>query len=148
MENKYYQPSIEEFYVGFEFESTYVLFQPYTRRHGDGGPEWYSHTLNLEDHGWFWDSYENDAYPTEFRVKYLDSTDIEELGFNQPYKNYFEIDAPGKLPAWIKVIVDIRFGLDNVTIRGVRGAKTTTLFRGNIKNKSELKKILKCLNIN
>ncbi len=136
IENKYYVPDITEFREGFEFESNYVLFQPYTKRCGDGSEDWYKHTLNLKDHGWFWGSYKNDAYPTEFRVKYLDQEDIESFGFIQDsLYSYTKED-------WIieACVDDIADTLDIYCVSDLR-------FKGKIKNKSELQVLLKQLAI-
>ena len=94
------------------------------------------------------------------RVKYLDRQDIEELGFkvsNEPNSEVY-LDS-GELS--ILQTIDVK---DNKlfyivyyikTINGVRRKHTISIlkkdklvFRGDIKNKSELKTLLKQLNIN
>lgn len=152
MENKYYTPELEEFHVGFEFESNYILF-----RKGNKGDEWNKHILTKEN-TWFWDAYENDAIETEFRVKYLDTEDIESLGFNQR-----PIDLDGKpnvmytKPLENKIknfdIVDIvhnpisKWVLITIGDHQSPWSVWETTFAGTIKNKSELKKLLKQLGI-
>ncbi len=68
-ENKYYTPEISEFFVGFEYETIYLK------------SVWTKEVLNQMDCGWFFESYINDAVEVEFRVKYLDKEDILDLGF-------------------------------------------------------------------
>ena len=67
MESKYYTPSIEEFYVGFEYEVNY------------GENDWQKECL--------WAKPEVVTLPymnlENIRVKYLDKEDIESLGFEQ-----------------------------------------------------------------
>lgn len=69
--------------------------------------------------------------------------EIEKYGFKESSKKYYIKDAPGYLPYWIEVILDIRFGLDDVVIKGKRNEEEDTLFRGKIDNLSELEIILK-----
>ena len=67
--DKYYTPSLNEFHVGFEYE-TYNSYRK----------EWYKTILtedNLEALGSFWYNF----LEAEHRVKYLDKEDIESLGW-------------------------------------------------------------------
>jgi hypothetical protein len=143
--DKYYTPDITEFHIGFEFESNYTLFSK--------DREWTKHTLDHND-GWFWEEWYVDAMPTEFRVKHLDQEDIESLGFK---KEEYSMDIDDEILCIISVIYiaylnkdekwcvcemdngDLYISgsmTDNPKIQPVR-------FRGKIKNKSELKRILK-----
>jgi len=130
MENKYYQPSIEEFYIGFEYETIYL--QDYDN--------WVKETLSQGDAIYFFDSYIADALPLEFRVKYLDKEDIESLGFKQSEtdKNWYDYKNE-------------RFWLykenDKDTNWTISDNESEVGFTGIIKNKSELKILLKQLNI-
>lgn len=151
MENKYYTPSIEEFHVGFEYQI-------------------YEDWDYLEERAWHDQKYgDNGADPerlcyvggdmSRFRVKHLDKEDIESFGF--VYDNNFEpipyrenynngiIDHDSYMleintgvethiyfltqyndnEIWIQHDIDC-------IIQGY-------IFKGNIKNKSELKRILK-----
>ena len=132
MENKYYTPAIEEFCVGFEYEE-------YT--------DWIEQNNGIGT----WDkkittAYENLGYianrlrKNEIRVKLLDREDLESLGWNQieydTYKLetqeiYFEFNPEYKNFIWKKN------SFNNECI----------LFRGAIKNKSELRKLLEQLGI-
>ena len=129
---KYYTPDIEEFHVGFEFESRYTLFSR--------DKEWVKCKLD-ENNTWFTEEWYVDAVPTEFRVKYLDQEDIESLGFTQTKKdiNGIEFKREDGLFLWwnSRGIIDIDTGgnqTDNISY-----------FKGKLKNKSELKKVLKMI---
>lgn len=73
MENKYYTPTIEEFYIGFEYESNYL------EKEG----VWIKKVLTQEESGFFFENYIADASPLEFRVKYLDQEDIQNEGWKK-----------------------------------------------------------------
>ena len=67
MENKYYQPEIDEFHVGFEFEFLNSI-------------EWEKHNFMCLSEFTFDDMPE---LAKESRVKYLDEIDILDLGFEE-----------------------------------------------------------------
>jgi hypothetical protein len=138
MENKYYTPSIEEFFVGFEYEEENDLEDNV----------WIKRTL---DFSYDWLEIHKD-FANDKRVKYLDSSDIEELGFTviKTKENAFE------------AVKKFTFTYDNYPSEGeyniiVSGDKycviklkdigETTLFRGEIKNKNVLKQVFKMLDI-
>lgn len=154
IENKYYTPSIEEFRVGFEYE---VL-----EKGQKDNPRWFTLVpVNPEDE-WF-----KFKYPDPFlgyrvdklfkhrtiRVKYLDGSDIEELGFviSSDYGAATEFKLKDR---WKLIKVkhggvsysknEIRL-FENDSIFGE--SYNTRLFIGDIKNKSELKVLLQQLNI-
>lgn len=123
MEDKYYTPSIEEFHVGFEYEWLNI-----------SNDEWLK-----KKYGSFECSYNS---PERTRVKYLDQEDIESLGgslirtqswdggvFEQTYK-LEKLDILYNPTPLNKCWVHIQKG-------------NCTLFAGRIRNKSELKKMLK-----
>ena len=130
MSDKYYTPEIEEFHVGFEFESNYITYSK--------DKEWVKVTLkedlNNEEIAWFYTSYIGDAVPTEFRVKHLDREDIESLGFD-----------------WIKehcyVLGDWSIITGSETISIYIEGEDDCRFYGKIKNKSELKRVLKMIGV-
>lgn len=147
MENKYYTPKIEEFCVGFEYETIYLK------------SVWTKDYLCISDCGWFFESYHNDASPLEFRVKYLDKEDIESLGF--VFIKYIEstlLNSNGDLysnndlnlslvhyPTLNKItIVTKDPSLNEILVKGNWDDKQINLIT--VKNKTELKKILKMLN--
>jgi hypothetical protein len=69
MKNKYFTPDIEDFCIGYEYETIYLK------------SVWTKESLRIMDAGWFFESYENDAVPTEFRVPYLTKEQIEAEGW-------------------------------------------------------------------
>jgi len=147
-ETKYYTPTIEEFYVGFECEIK-------------------------DDESDFDGTIILSAYDTEYldrliknksvRVKYLDRDDIEEAGwrlFGSPLKlvgGEYENDFPivyqilgekqfMKNSPVLASLVQIRENIYNI-YKTTNGDEAAMEFKGIIKNKSELKKIMKQLNI-
>ena len=133
--NKYYTPEIEEFHVGFEYEF----------RHED-----------YIDNGWKrYDSPEfnherEDCVPfnsnklNEFRVKYLDQSDIESLG-------WIDGELRGMTPfIFNEMNPDNEFQLyyqfDNQFAQ-IYNCHSQFVFQGAIKNKSELIKLMQQLNI-
>jgi hypothetical protein len=118
MENKYYRPEISEFHIGFECEKIIP--------HTNGGHQ--ISLANLDQKPFIvrdaFDIPRDRVTLSWFRVKYLDKEDIESL----------------KLPNY----VTINHILNNTwEIVGTNAR----IFRGDIKNKSELKRLMKQLNI-
>jgi hypothetical protein len=117
-DNKYYIPSIEEFYVGFEYQFR-----------GSGLDTWINHKYNSSD------SIKNKKLnPENYRVKYLDSDDIESLGFKNNYNNN-NYDTG----------LDLIWAIDKIENKENTYSISKDfkiLFEGIIKNKSELIKIL------
>ncbi len=127
MKNKYYRPKIEEFYIGFEYQ--------------------------IEDkNNWFIRDYP--IYPLNkeslsnfnIRVKYLDKEDIESLGWK-----YYKTHAGTTLMEFEKDNFELSYDPNFMGKQYLRiameGDGDVTMFIGNIKNKSELKKLLNQLNI-
>ena len=119
MENKYYVPDITEFREGFEYE------------------------LKMDDN---WYLMSSPFYPLvnnsglEYRVKYLNSEDIECFGFAHIGSLWFEnIEKSYRIRKWKGNEVDI--------YKWWGDEDSTLIFRGKIKNKSELKVLLKQLSI-
>jgi len=148
-DTKYYIPTIEEFHIGFEFEYKAV---PADVVSNDG------YIKSTFDYVWTIPAIKHrlDDYPM-IRVKYLDSADIESLGFTD--KDFYEISSTssfykeGKdnLIYQIEVYWHMcKLRRENL-IRVYKGIQHqypyTELFRGDIKNKSELKKLLTQLGI-
>ena len=118
MENKYYTPGVEEFHVGFEYE------------------------LQADDELWYWSNVWQDIILKcieggRCRVKHLDREDIESLGFTQCKKDKDWFDYEGE-QYWM-YLEDGRWSICD--------EDSTVGFQGTIKNKSELKRLLKQLNI-
>ena len=124
MNDKYYTPSIEEFHVGFEYESTTSPTKE----------DWYKAVINNVD-----DLYDVFSY-SNARVKHLDKEDIESLGFE--YQGDF--DSWERYSSEKYLIATSGNDTDNFITIETQG---NTLFIGTIKNKSELKVLLKQLGI-
>jgi hypothetical protein len=123
-ENKYYTPEIEEFHVGFEYEH---------RNLPDGeDAEWFPHVFNKHCDA---ETHKN----MERRVKHLDREDIEGCGFEElNEKDEYRLKSNDAI--WL----EIKHGL--VFIENLH-ERDGNLFKGTIKNKSELKRILKQIGV-
>jgi hypothetical protein len=140
MENKYYTPSIEEFHVGFLFE-TYV----------DRFDEWKQNSVhNIYD---FQSVFNGSFNPRFIRVKYLNEQDIESLGFRQTQEipHWFELKSKIQPGSYRLIYTYLEVGeevLTGVSIIYFKGDYADPIVRGiTIKNKSELKRLLAQLNI-
>jgi hypothetical protein len=144
MNDKYYTPNIDEFHVGFEFE-----FNGSDCNWNRTGFEKQvilptkDEYFDLFTLGWVQRIYYKPDDPLEnwIRVKYLDKSDIEDLGFNSNlelkqhyYKDKYEI-AYREDSHYTQVWYDPK----------LKGAML--IFDGYIKNISELKVLLKQLGI-
>lgn len=129
MKDKYYTPEIEEFHVGFEYE-----------RCDDG-------------YNWIKDTYPRAAEHIRLknlipytRVKYLDREDIESLGWV-----YKETSDGGFDYYWDKhtmrhsILYSEKSKRTVITLWDRSRLEDHTAFIGKIKNKSELKKVLKMI---
>jgi hypothetical protein len=157
---KYYTPTIEEFHVGFEYEynNNHVwMHEPtkgewkkeeYINGVGQDGESDYHEIMNMLEHN-------------EVRVKHLDREDIESLGWE-------DCDTPTGYAGghyWIKD-AELKHGNRNIVeemhlihqpltnwiliwqvMRLTTGDTNNTRFSGVIKNKSELKRLLKQIGI-
>ncbi len=139
--SKYYTPEIEEFFVGFEYESKYL---PKDEKFYKAEFEEGSICKMSKD--------------SEYRVKHLDREDIESLGgkiikvrdggFNaQIYtSDYSFLDITYDSDTH-KIYIE-GFYQTKMVAKKTEGYDSHTIFQGIIKNKSEFKKLLKQLNIN
>lgn len=130
---KYYTPSIEEFHVGFEYEIKLnndnwekCIFQP--------NKDNFSHRFKEET--WF-------TIEGSSRVKYLDREDIESLGFYSEDNGECYNKSIGWMIIGIYPWEDVGGKPNEYKI----SVDANTNFHGTIKNKSELKRLLKQLNI-
>jgi len=135
-EAKYYTPSIEEFHVGFEYE-----YSEYGRK------IWINETADADDVLLAFSTYEehNEEFANTYRVKLLDKEDIESLGFDgyEPPREYnhswkYKGSKEPKLYVWFN---------NPIPVVRVYGNFPQTLFQGEIKNKSELKRLIAQLGI-
>lgn len=162
MDTKYYTPEIEEINVGFEYE--------WRERNTNDiwTPSKYSIGFDLFDCGsgevpasYVFNSMNDVENPIEIRVKYLDQQDIEELGFISEYVIDYDSENCDLIEGYRYVISNtdefilhkgtngdkyiIYFEHEYNTFTG--NTEIQCIFRGYIKNKSELKKLMKQLNI-
>jgi len=136
--DKYYTPEIEEFHVGFEYEWLNI-----------SNSEWLKKTHSSLDC-----SYNS---PERTRVKYLDREDIESLGFipiipsNIEDKGSYEPDwwSTTKTGDGYQILKCKNYSTNEITYEISYGQHEyrQVKFDGTIKNKSELKKLLKQLGI-
>lgn len=155
IENKYYTPTIEEFYVGFEFQ--YSCLNSEKLEKGIAESEWNQDLCEAE---WLdticfdWEA-NSDIFADGYRVKYLDSDDIRSLGFSGSDNT---VKPPKGIDAkkFTKSIEDKEISIYyhcSIINHGlgifIEIVDTTYLlvFKGYIKNKSELKKLLSQLQI-
>ena len=126
---KYYTPKIEEFHVGFEFEA-FVTKQIGWRN------------ISLRADGRHLDMVINELKSDRIRVKYLDQEDIESLGWE-----YVEtLTLKG---------TRLRYSFNNFILDYIPSNNLLALLEDNfscrfncvLKNKSELRKLMKQLNI-
>lgn len=166
-QDKYYTPSIEEFHIGFEYE---YLTDP---RIPEKESSWDKCIIKDTNHFQsFLMCYEKDDF-MEVRVKYLDKEDIESLGFelidkkssiifDEPMEDYYRLYKLGnnyiEYNSWYTSEInsnDKRYPKKNEKytiyskqfIENENNFVTSTRFSGTIKNKSELKFILKSIGV-
>lgn len=134
--DKYYTPSIEEFHVGFEFEVNYT---------GEG---WLKEIFcngtgkNIDSIGKLKSFLGKTTFEDAYRVKYLNKEDIESLGWKfeggRLLKNIQDVFNKGEYT------LTYHYPTKTLYIEDMVGDVVKNL---TIKNKSELKKILKQLNV-
>jgi len=124
---EYYTTELEELHMGFDVELNY-------------GAEWMPYTMNR---GSFIDWVDERRNPEAWiRVKYLDREDIASLGFEHLGSGWFK-KGNCRVRKWVQQQVDIYLWEEDE-----HHNEGDIIFRGDIKNKSELKQILTQLNIN
>jgi hypothetical protein len=136
MSNKYYTPSLEEFHVGFEFE--------YLSGVDSEGEDWSTRVFDQV--------YENYDFPildagekldSSFRVKYLDQSDIESLGWKDG-------ETYGLSGYVLNYATDDSYQIyydESNQFTQIYNWDAKIIFEGAIKNKSELKKLMDQLDI-
>lgn len=151
--NLYYTPTIEEFYANFEFEYSYTsgklisTIEPESGWKKDTFDWQWSETINDD-----WE-HENEDFKLRYRVKYLDQYDIESLGWkydvNMSESEYgsFYIE-----PGYDEKNRFIQYSLQNyrngkIYLDKCINSGVHEIGFLNIKNKSELIKLMKQLNI-
>lgn len=151
--NKYYTPEIEEFHVGFEYE--FHLMGASGKYKKD---VWKPFRFELLDDDLI--DIVDELEDGFIRVKYLDREDIESLGFSSSnfinthftkehstYDGYkveiqtFNHERNDKRENKVRIFIFNEFNFKNLNV-----AKSQ-IFIGDIKNKSELKRILKQIGV-
>ncbi len=142
-DKKYYTPSIEEFHVGFEFQDKNY---PENDNAWTGRP----YTLRAE---YELDTVQDRIDKNQIRVKHLDQSDIESLGWeyvshdNANTDRWHDVHKKGDYQM-ISGGVNKGLVIKKVIIQPYDHTLEVNLFQGTIKNKSELKTLLKWLKIN
>jgi hypothetical protein len=138
-ENKYYTPDISEFYSNFEYEAhrnnKWIKIDDFTNAYDYDDSCFYGLIKELE--------------AGNIRVKYLDQEDMESLGFKRISEGTFEMpysDSRG-FDDKIHVILRKRWVLISQGNDEKMFSDWIDRFSGFIKNKSELKKILKMIGV-
>ncbi len=134
MKNKYYTPDISEFHIGFEYEA---------RDARNTGFEKKVVTKDTRFNSW---SYEELSFSEMvargwIMVKYLDKEDIEGLGWELHETT---------LNCWVSLNKEFYlyfFENNYIMIDDGEDIESFTSFRGYIKNKGELKKVMDMLRI-
>lgn len=155
MENKYYTPFIEEFHVGFEYER--FIPQP------NATEEQCWEKLQMSVNYLTLDDLDDEIIEKEIRVKYLCKEDIESLGFEHLPKEslnglterftieglHRRINEEYDDTMWWNVYLTFSPDINRIIIKGdiSSGDYGEKFFEGKIKNLSELKVLLKQLNI-
>lgn len=171
---KFYTPSIEEFYVGFEYEIGILEIDAVNLKQGKTVGDYIKNIelgiLNapykLSWHKSIFEQYDifditsSLIVKNRIRVKYLDKDDIEEYGFkHDPNEDQEEtpcqFDIHGYSSGYIldhqdtelkTAYIMYHFPDNFVIIESIvncGSGKENMLFRGTIKNKSELEQVLK-----
>jgi len=142
MKNKYYTPEIEEFHVGFECE----IQSSWGMQKGIYPSILREDTLTGFQLQKIGETETLKKVISGIRVKYLDKKDIESLGFSY-YKTHPGMEQMEFDKGEYELTYDPNFKGKQWLRINLEGEGDVTLFSGSIKNKSELKKLLKQLNI-
>lgn len=155
MESKYYTPTIEEFHIGFEFE--------YKSKNDDWDKIDYNNWMHPREDKYLKHCTESELLRSfnfidqcikrnELKVKYLDKEDIKSLGWEFIGKSidiWFKKEGHFDL-GWNAHKIIMHYGLHDNKLHIYAddpGLNNYELFRGTIKNKSELKRLMQQLSI-
>ena len=146
-ESKYYTPEIEEFHVGFEFESHTMSSGGVWMPDGEvipPVPVWNKELFNEKHLDRFNCAYDFKAVLEDerIRIKHLDRYDIESLGWEyQPDRDNLELFYDKEKGAHSIIHNKINDWV-LITLRNKIRKEDHTAFAGTVKNKSELKRLL------
>jgi hypothetical protein len=142
MDNKYYTPEIEEFHPCFQYEELSGV--------DNEQEDWSEHNFMIEAIQDYIGLYKLIKEKC-IRVKYLDRSDIESLGFKHfqdgVYEKTSRLEISNNYQGWRIIEISKDFGEHKFEIRCAHPSSKFGGFYGVIKNKSELKKLFKQLNI-
>lgn len=140
--SKYYTPQLEEFYIGFEYEEYHDPIHYKVKN--DSYRKWNKkifngkHTIvriHQQDDSVI-DFFRPELNSEYFRVKYLDSSDIESLGFKETLKGLNQFCSNS-------FVINTDYSDENnCAILTILNKHEDIYFRGLVKNKSELKQLL------
>jgi len=149
-EPRYYTPSIEEFHFGFEYEEDNSVAQD-TLEKPPLTIEWYKSVYGTEKAATF-----SELWYTKLliegknvRVKFLDKSDVESLGWYAHPQGGFAFNCEEKtVRLWFsdleKCIIEIYTEfIEKSEYKGFMLADMPLAFNGTIKNKSEMKRLMK-----
>lgn len=155
--NLYYTPELKDLHYGFEFEYkskddnwVKVTLDTWNRPSKENHLKYFTEydllrTLNHQDMACKY------ADLTCIRVKTLDQSDIESLGWKYTSKsidNWYELKGNFQIPyTCFKIILSHGLFDKRIRIFADDQGSEDILFRGTIKNKSELIKLMQQLNI-
>lgn len=152
-EEKYYTPSIEEFHVGFEYE---IYSEGLFEDSIEDFCGWYSY--KFQQGNCFRDFEDIKLNLQQIRVKYLDKSDIESLGWKEAEETKEILQRFGRYTVFECANIFLTVYSDNMISIVVNTGKVkltpnepmdlACIFNGTIKNKNELKTLMKQLGIN
>lgn len=138
VKDKYYVPGLEEFHVGFEYEFKERFQDGSVKTQEDfDNAKWINQTIKVGDLPYIERTLKGKTALNKIcgiRVKYLDQEDIESLGWNGIDKLYIKYQY--------RLLISY-----NYNIKIYNEFLKENIFNGVIKNKSQLKKLMKQLNI-
>lgn len=143
-DNKYYQPTIEEFHVGFEYEYNNNHCWMHEPTKGEWWKEEFTNGTGQDGESDF-QEISNMIDNEEIRVKHLDREDIESFGFKQITDECFNLDIDhfrGRDKQELRILIRRTVLIYLAIDEKYADTESTTLFTGTIKNRSELKRVL------
>lgn len=143
-QEKYYTPDISEFHVGFECEF----------KNNMQDNVWKPEVCDVDTLGIVFDSIEHEdidnRFADNFRVKYLNKEDIESCGWTFKQDDSYELQrkqhSEHNIDCFSLIMVK-NFVFIKYWTTSTHGLHEEILFQGKLKNKSELKKIMKQIGI-
>lgn len=149
--NKYYTPQIEEFRVGFEYEE--LDFIPVYDEHWKINVKKNVFIKEIWKTGYSNWQFLDNLKDGKIRVKYLDSSDIEDIKYYKIFQFKMRDSSEDELifQSYYKdeeEFVDEEYIYWNIKYNTLKIThKSKTLFWGSIKNKSELVQVLKMIGV-